>query len=196
MKQNIQRRLFLVQSRRGFSSSHHHNDATWERAARRVKNTDSEKNNFYLDAIRETHDPSMHLKTIEDELKGTIGKALGKQGQKIHYFVKLMQDEYLEYKDACAKNSPQERARAAQKFNDYRKQALHARWELTVHRQAAGFIVNNHRYVIEHYPIADALNETADNTTSTGKHKEDKTTPKKKQFGDQLDWWQKIGRWR
>jgi hypothetical protein len=43
---------------------------TWERSASKVKDTDLSDNNPYLDAIRETHDPSQHLKTVEDELKG------------------------------------------------------------------------------------------------------------------------------
>ena len=55
---------------------------SWESGARLVRNTTVE-NNKYLEHIREVHDPSQHLKTIEDELKGTIGKALGKQGEKV-----------------------------------------------------------------------------------------------------------------
>ena len=176
----------LLQShtrRRCFSSSY--NAPTWERAARRVKNVDAEKDSLYMDAIRDTHDPSMHLKTIEDELKGTIGKALGKQGQKIHYHVTRMQEAYAQYQE---KPSPQ----VAAAFNACRKQAIQARWELLVHRQAAGFIVNNHKYVMEHYPIADALPEDGE----VDVRDEPKETKSPKSFGDQLDWWQKIGRWR
>jgi hypothetical protein len=44
--------------------------STWERSAGKVKDTDLSDNNPYLDAIRETHDPSQHVKTVEDELKG------------------------------------------------------------------------------------------------------------------------------
>ena len=54
---------------------------SWERSARAVKNTD--KTNKYLEHIRQEHDPALHIKTLEDELRGTMGKALGKQGQKV-----------------------------------------------------------------------------------------------------------------
>lgn len=64
----------LGYSANGPSSS----QTTWQRAAVRVKNTEIEKNNPYLELIRDTHDPSLHLKTIEEELQGSIGKALGK----------------------------------------------------------------------------------------------------------------------
>jgi hypothetical protein len=43
------------------------------------------------------------------------------------------------------------------RYNQYRQDAIHARWELLVHRQAAGFIVHNHEYVMKHYPIPAAF---------------------------------------
>ena len=164
--------------------------SVWERSAHRVKNTSVEKDNPYLDLIRDTHDPSLHLKTLEDELKGTIGKALGKQGEKIQYYVRLMQ-QVFEDEDFVENN------KRARKFNEYRKQAIQARWELTVHRQAAGFLVNNHTYVMKHYPIPEALPESeTDDDLSSVKQNTATSKTKTKQFGDQLDWWQRIGRWR
>ena len=138
----------------------------------------------------------MHLKTIEDELKGTIGKALGKQGDKILNSLRRMSDEFQKYETLLETHEtidhPDVQASAI-RYNEIRKQAIQARWELMVHRQAAGFIVNNHQYVMEHYPISEALplsaNEEANKPSSS------KEKPKKK-FGDQLDWWQRIGRWR
>ena len=92
---------------------------------------------------------------------------------------------------------------AARNYNEYRKQALQARWELTVQRQAAGFIVNNHNYVTEQYPIATALpvpteNDTRENAMNnnnsnvTGANGDQKV----KTFTDQLQWWERVGRWR
>lgn len=66
-----------------------------ESGAKLVQNTTVE--NKYLEHIRDVHDPSQHLKTIEDELKGTIGKALGKQGQKILMYARLMDQEQKKY---------------------------------------------------------------------------------------------------
>lgn len=45
----------------------------WERQAKSIQNTDFE-NSKYLDTLRLTHDPSLHIKTIEDELKGKTNK--------------------------------------------------------------------------------------------------------------------------
>jgi len=161
----------------------------WERQAVSIKNTDI--NSDYLDAMRAETDPALHLKTIEDELKGTIGKALGRQGDKILSAVRRMSQEYQVYHDesSCINT----RQQAARRHNEFRKQALQARWELTVHRQAAGFIVNNHKYVTDQYPIAQALPETKDEEAGMNKPEQPE---KKKQFTDQLDWWQRIGRWR
>jgi len=189
---------------------------TWERGAIAVKNTDV--TNPYLEAIRAEHAPSMHIKTIEDELKGTIGKALGRQGDKILRAVRQMEAEFQNYQQLCEKygaanNDKQDNTddqattppshpevtASARKFNGYRAEALQARWELTVHRQAAGFIVNNHKYVMEQYPIAEALPIASSSTNSEMKQQEDKSKEKKKstkKFTDQLDWWQRIGRWR
>ena len=92
-------------------------------------------------------------------------------------------------------------------YNKHRNDATLARWELTVHRQAVGFIVNNHKFVQDMFPIPsklvlpldlnyddiDVSSNCNSRTTSTGvKHKEAVT----RNFGDQLDWWEKIGRWK
>ena len=93
----------------------------------------------------------------------------------------------------------------ANQHNQYRKDAIKARWELLVHRQAVGFIINNHKFVHEKFPIADAIsipeseddddgNDDVPNKISPQSTLKQKAT--KKTFGDQLDWWQRIGRWR
>jgi ribosome-binding ATPase YchF (GTP1/OBG family) len=169
----------------------------WERQAEAIKNTDLNSN--YLEAMRAEHDPSLHLKTIEGELMGTIGKALGRQGEKILRAVQLMNREYEIYTSSSSIECMSTRQQAAKRYNQYRLEALQARWELTVHRQAAGFIVNNHKYVTEKYPIAPKLPETNNNAPAPAmKEQELEETNKesKKRFTDQLDWWQRIGRWR
>ena len=182
----------------------------WERKAYDVKDTD--QSNPYLDLIRDTHDPSMQLKTLEDELKGTIGRALGKQGEKILDALRQMKQHYDDYEEAlreCDYCQHDKRViQHAQQFNAVRERAVHARWELIVHRQAVGMIVNNHRYVLEQYPIADAIpvpkatdsDENDSNSLDESQTQQDasssKQKPCKKEWGDQLDWWQKVGRWR
>eukprot|EP00934_Nitzschia_sp_Nitz4_P004521 Nitzschia sp. Nitz4//scaffold110_size71422//64604//65230//NITZ4_005885-RA/size71422-processed-gene-0.76-mRNA-1//-1//CDS//3329533122//4511//frame0 len=170
--------------------------STWERGAKMVKNVDRE-NNPYLDAIRETHDPSMHIKTIEDELKSTIGKALGKQGEKIMMYLRAMEQEKRHHASLLEKHDAMERVviESAEKHNEYRKHCMTARWELMVHRQAAGFLVDNHRFVMERYPIPEPI---PTEPVEEGAESQNKVaTPKKEQkITGQLDWWQRVGRWR
>lgn len=184
---------------------------SWQSGARLVKNTKVE--NQYLDHIRDMHDPSLHLKTIEDELKGTIGKALGKQGEKVLLYARLMHQERQKYDEMVLekqKNDNQQQQqqqlqidrelqKVARQHNQHRKDCLHARWELIVHRQAVGFIVGNHKYVTEKFPIAEALPEGSNEEDAGGDDATEQEQPpraKRKKFGDQLDWWQQIGRWR
>lgn len=185
---------------------------TWERSAQKVKDVQYCQGD-YLDLIRETHDPSLHIKTIEDELQQTIGKALGKQGDKILTAVKKMKNEYQDYQSVLEKSQQQGRSSAdlygrlqviAEKYNQHRQDALQARWELIVHRQAAGMIVNNHSYVTKMFPIGPALPTHGDEEETHGKdtntNEQDETASSNiappQKFGDQLDWWQRVGRWR
>eukprot|EP00980_Cylindrotheca_fusiformis_P004868 scaffold1036_cov93-Cylindrotheca_fusiformis.AAC.1 len=170
---------------------------SWESGARLVKNT-KVVDNQYLEHIRDIHDPSQHLKTIEDELKGTIGKALGKQGDKIIIAMRCMAQEYAKYEALLEGGhgpSSEEVIEVAKKYNEFREQAHKRRWELIVHRQAVGFIVGNHKFVMEKFPIGDALPVEVD-VQANSTMEEEKKLPEKKVFGDQLDWWQKVGRWR
>lgn len=241
--------------------------SSWERSAKLVKNID--RTNQYLEHIRDVHDPSQHLKTLEDELRGTMGKALGKQGQKVLSALKKLQVERERYEhliysivsenggekseideenhqknshQSTSKNnnnSPQEQQKQNRltstlqklsfqsisssnqtkllqiihQYNRHKKDAEKARWELTVHRQAVGFIVNNHRFVQEKFPIPSQLplpHDMDDSMISSnnnhGHHNDGCRNGMNKgrggdggvirNFGDQLDWWEKIGRWR
>lgn len=170
---------------------------SWESGAKLVQNTTVE--NKYLELIRDVHDPSQHLKTIEDELKGTIGQALGKQGQKILMYARLMDQERKKYEDLLSANHLENETdsellqESAIAHNNYRKECIQAQWELMVQRQAAGFIVGNHQSVREKYPIGDAL-PVAEKHDGSNKNQQQNNKPKK--FTDQLDWWASIGRWK
>jgi ribosome-binding ATPase YchF (GTP1/OBG family) len=168
---------------------------SWERSARAVKNTD--KTNKYLEHIRQEHDPALHIKTLEDELRGTMGKALGKQGRKVLRNIEAMKRQADKYQHLIAHGgSIQEIRECVQLHNQFRKDAHHARWELMVQRQAVGFLVNNQKYVHSMYPIDEALpmpNEE-EGTMVEKEHKEIDSNDAK--FGNQLDWWQRVGRWR
>ena len=196
---------------------------SWERGAKMVKNTDS--GNQYLEHIRDTHDPSLHVKTIEDELKGTMSKALGNQGHKLLGFIIRMNEEREKYNEILRNNNVEndnqetevaldltQSAKVAlvtivHNHNLLRKDADTARWELLVHRQAVGFITGNHKFVDKNFPIPSLLTlpgeveDWADVHKDQGLHAQTKCQQMAKEavarnFGDQLDWWERIGRWR
>ena len=146
--------------------------------------------NPYLELIRDTHDPSLHIKTLEDELRGTMGKALGRQGDKIIFAIKRMEEQRQKL-DTLKDN--QKIRECVILYNQYREEAKKARWELEVQRQAIGLLVNNQTFVHKHYPIGDALPLPQEDGTLPQNRKEN---GEKQEFGDQLDWWQRIGRWR
>lgn len=230
----------LKASSRSFSrpfGSHQGGPRTvWERGARRVKDTTNAdqtlrdiENSSYVERIRQSHDPTLHLKTLEDELKSTIGQALRKQADKIMYEVANMEREYESYvkilQEARRSASPEhgdspessERQKIhpcretrrrltelVERYNGHRSRALQARWELIVHRQAAGFLVNNHNVVTQTFPIKSALpepcwegdrpeNELASKGSELESRRHDESSAR---IPDQLDWWQRIGRWR
>jgi hypothetical protein len=231
--------LFLKTSSRARTrpfGTHRGPHTAWERGARRVKDTTNADSSLgeivhipYVERIRESHDPTLHLKTLEDELKSTIGQALRKQADKILYEVANMEREYESYvkilQDARRSASPdhdyspdssesprshpsQDTRRrldeVVERYNGHRSRALQARWELIVHRQAAGFLVNNHIVVTQTFPIKSALsepcweadspgNDLAVNVAEPESRRFDESAPR---IPDQLDWWQRIGRWR
>jgi hypothetical protein len=246
-----------------------------------VKQDTSDTSNQYLEHLRDIHDPSQHIKTIEDELRGTMGKALGKQGQKILNSLRCVEEERVKYVELMLTYSSSNNNNGAsdndndtnnkkeliinsrndnnhnnnnssdddgdiddnsddndddvnsestiihnisfetmpqltqnkvlqiiQSYNKHLKDATKARWELTVHRQAVGFIVNNHKFVQEKFPIPPPLSPLPfdfdeslllDSDGSRRFHDAKKNVGKEtvvRTFGDQLDWWEKIGRWK
>jgi hypothetical protein len=148
----------------------------------------------------------LQLKTIEDELKGTIGKALGKAGEKITRAIRSMEEEKLLYNQwlkthlhhestkTMSDGEREEIEMIVTRYNNFRKQAITARWELIIHRQAIGFTVNNQTTVFDTYPIHEPLVVPFQVEEDT--NEEERSKESKKQFTDQLDWWQRIGRWR
>lgn len=236
-----------AKSNHSHSSSGPSSSTSWERGAKLVKAT--EKTNKYLDHIRESHDPSLHLKTLEDELKGTMSKALGNQGEKVLALLQSLHQERSRYEDILSsalvggghkkmslvldgqegtntnssKNNEYQLDNlthaeklslflVVQNHNRLRADALHARWELLVHRQAVGFITNNHKFVHDKFPVPESLklpgkqeewsefqDEYSINSPSDQKKRANQLVVKEavtRNFGDQLDWWERIGRWR
>jgi hypothetical protein len=47
--------------------------------------------------LRDIHSPKMHLRKMEDEIKGTMGMALAKQAHKIERYTTLTQEQLEKY---------------------------------------------------------------------------------------------------
>lgn len=149
-------------------------------------------------------DPALQIKTIEDELCGAIGKALGKQGEKVLFAIREMQEEHSRYIDSINNAAHDDAIQSAIRYNKARKRGINARWELLVHRQAVGFTVDNHSVVHKTFPIGEALPVemdkiiAMDSSDGDASNKTDSSSSAKtnKSWGDQLSWWQSVGRWR
>ena len=187
---------------------------SWERGSHLVKNTDI--SNQYLEHIREVHDPSLHLKTIEEELLGTMGKALGKQGEKIKVALHKMKNEKESFDRIISEldssnvisdltslplSTRQELVTIISNYNKFRKEALHARWELIVHRQAVGFTVGNHHSVTDKFPIPEAwdlpkgfTSDLIRDSSSSAKKTVRSTYSEslKRNFDGEMNWWKKF----
>lgn len=171
---------------------------------------DTDMVNPYLERVRsEVVDPSLHLKTIEDELCGAIGKALGRQGEKVSFAICEMKEAHKNYLACIDTQSYDGALQYSYLHNDARKRAVQARWELLVHRQAVGFTVDNHSVVHKMFPIGDALpvniQEIRETISSQGgyigetmqmKSDAEQKDSTKKAWGDQLSWWERVGRWK
>ena len=114
-----------------------------------------------------------------------------------------MKQHHIQYTKQIKDQSYNEAFQSAQMYNNARTKAIKARWELLVHRQAVGFTVDNHSVVHETYNIGDQLPTRLEDIVvdengepKQQNHDVDESTKKKKKWGDQLSWWQRVGRWK
>ena len=133
--------------------------------------------NPYLEAF----DPALHIKTLEEELAGSIGQVV--------MWMKVVEQEKRNYENLIAKRAGlKEIQKIVLTHNDAREKAITPRLELTVHRQAAGFRIKNHKFVHDMFRIDDKLSmEDKIENINGGKNRihEKERKQKKKKFGDQ-----------
>ena len=68
-------------------------------------------------------------------------------------------------------------------------------WQCPSSHVVALHNVGNHKFVIEKFPIGERLYEPPEDEDEGSEAQETVAKKEPKKFGDQLDWWQKIGRW-
>jgi hypothetical protein len=106
----------------------------------------------YLDRLRARLDPGRAHLELETEIRAEIASALGRAEDKVN--AALLRLELAQRRLADAPHGP-ERRRLVADCNALRDEALHARWELLVHREAVGFRRN--AILDELYPVPDRI---------------------------------------
>ncbi|QDG53597.1 hypothetical protein FIV42_23485 [Persicimonas caeni] len=122
----------------------------WKRLVERLKAEDFEST--YLDRLDRRLSIAAGSNTLEKEIIEEMAYALTKSGDKIN--VALLELDVLR-RDYDNASDPAERARLADGFNEKRREAMRARWELMVHREALGFL--RHDGIEEDFPIPPQL---------------------------------------
>jgi len=110
--------------------------------------TDSGYQSPYLDRLRSRLDVEQAQATLEQEIVAEIAAALGRTAAKLDHALLRLE---LAGRALDAATEPDARAACAARFEECRQEALRARHELLIHREAVGIRRND---VLETlYPI-------------------------------------------
>jgi hypothetical protein len=121
-------------------------EAPWTKLVRELKDTGYESP--YLDRLRARLDPSEAVARLETEIVQEMAHALGRTGDRLNYALLR-----LELAARAIDEAPDEDARAdrIRTFNALRSEALDARRNLLIHREAIG--IRRNKLLDELYPI-------------------------------------------
>lgn len=121
-------------------------EAPWSRLVRELKDTGYESP--YLDRLRARLDPAEAVARLETEIVQEMAQALGRTEDKLNYAL-LRLDLAARAIDAA----PDELVRyeRVREFNTLRQEAIEARRNLQIHREAIG--IRRNRMLDDLYPI-------------------------------------------
>lgn len=122
----------------------------WQALVRELKDEGYESP--YLDRLRARHDVAAAQEELEKEIMREMAEALGRSGEKVD--VALLKLE-LAARDLASARDDEERFRLVAAFNARREEALTARHELRIHREAIGIRRND--TLDTEYPIPPKL---------------------------------------
>lgn len=105
----------------------------------------------YLERLRARVHPGQALESLEQEIAREIASALGRAGEKVDYA--LLRLELAAREIDTAPNAAHRRA-YVERFNQIRREALAARHELRIHREAVG--IRSNQLLEQIYPIPPA----------------------------------------
>lgn len=118
----------------------------WESLIRELR--DSGHESVYLDRLRARHDVAAAQEQLEREIIREMAEALGRAGDKVDLALLRLE---LAGKALARATDPDERARLAARFNALRGEAITARHELRIHREAVG--IRRNEALEREYPI-------------------------------------------
>jgi hypothetical protein len=127
-------------------------ETTWRTLVREL--TDAGYESVYLDRLRSRVDVAQAQASLEKEIIGEIAAALGRAESKLN--AALLRLELAGRAIACAIDAS-ERDACALAFERTRQEALTARWELAIHREAVGLLPTNELELL--YPIPSRRSE-------------------------------------
>ena len=121
-------------------------EAPWTKLVRELKDTGYESP--YLDRLRARLDPAEAISQLETEIVQEMAQALGRTEDKLNYAL-LRLELAGRALDAAADEG--ERAERVRDFDARRAEALEARRNLVIHREAIG--IRRNKVLEEIYPI-------------------------------------------
>lgn len=121
-------------------------ETPWSRLVRELKDTGYESP--YLDRLRARLDPAEAVARLETEIVQEMAQALGRTEDKLNYVLLR-----LELAARAIESAPDELARyeRVREFNALRQEAIEARRNLQIHREAIG--IRRNRVLDDLYPI-------------------------------------------
>ena len=121
-------------------------DAPWSKLVRELKDTGYESP--YLDRLRARLDPATEVERLEAEIVQEMAHALGRTENKLNYALLRLE---LASRAIDTAPDPLERYERVREFNALRSEALDARRNLQIHREAIG--IRRNKVLDELYPI-------------------------------------------
>ena len=102
----------------------------------------------YLERLRRKIDIELTVDELEREIVREMATALGRAGEKVDWA--LLRLDVLD-REVARSNEPVERRRLIEQWNRMREEAIRARHELRIHREAVGMRRNRELEIL--YPI-------------------------------------------
>ena len=125
----------------------------WQTLAKKLQ--EQGRGSKYIQRLKNRVGPNAfsQIDELEKEMQQEIANALGRTEDKLLARMLQLEVAQVELEEAEKRRDATVRAQAISAFNAARTEALIAKREMTIHRQACGFTRGNFQAMDEHYPI-------------------------------------------